>query len=81
LTSAIPNFDFGSRFTGEMRIVSEINSGRFGDGVELVRDRSLSWNSDRVYRFINLNAKAKHRLKPQVAGHHVRHRGDGSPFP
>jgi hypothetical protein len=74
-------YNFGSRFTGEMRIVSEINSGRFGDGVELVRDRNLSWNSDRIYRFINLNAKTKHRLKPQVAGHHVRNRGDGSPFP
>jgi hypothetical protein len=74
-------YNFGSRFTGEMRIVSEINNGRFGDGVELVRDRNLSWNSDRIYRFINLNAKTKHRLKPQVGGHHVRHRGDGSPFP
>jgi hypothetical protein len=74
-------YNFGSRFTGEMRIVSEINSGRFGDGVELVRDRALSWNSDRIYRFINLNAKTKHRLNYRVAGHYVRKRGDDSPFP
>jgi hypothetical protein len=75
------DYNFGSRFTGEMRIVWEINNGRFGEGIELVRDRALSWSSDRVYRFINLNAKTKHRLNRQTPGHHVRERGDGSPFP
>ena len=73
--------NFGSRFTGEMRAVTEINSGRFGDGIELVPDRALTWNSNRVYRFINLNAKTKHRLKDQRKGDAVRYRRDDSPFP
>jgi hypothetical protein len=34
--------NFGSRFTGEMRAVSEINRGAFGDGVELVPEAELS---------------------------------------
>ena len=64
-----------------MRIVWEIKNGKFGDGVELVLDRALSWNSNRVYRFINLNAKTKHRLNQRAPAHGVRDRGDDSPFP
>jgi hypothetical protein len=75
------HFNFSSRFTGEMRAIAEINDGAFGAGVELVPDRALTWNSNRVYRFINLNARAKHRLKAQRAGDHVRYRRDDSPFP
>jgi hypothetical protein len=75
------HFNFSSRFTGEMRAVAEINSGRFGNGVELVPDRALTWNSNRVYRFINLNAITKHRLKDRPAGDPVRYRRDDSPFP
>jgi Macrocin-O-methyltransferase (TylF) len=74
-------FNYGSRFTGEMRAVTEINDGSFGDGVELVRDRNLSWNSDRIYRFINLHARTRHRLKQQPDGDPVRYRRDDSPFP
>lgn len=74
-------FNYGSRFTGEMRALAEINNGSFGDGVELVRDHNLSWNSNRVYRFINLNAKTKHRRKHRKAGDPVRYRRDDSPFP
>jgi hypothetical protein len=74
-------YNFGSRFTGEMRAVAEINRGSFGDGVELVPDRALTWNTNRVYRFINLNAKTRHRLKHRVAGDPVRYRRDDSPFP
>ena len=64
-----------------MRAVTEINDGSLGDGVELVRDRNLSWNSDRVYRFINLNARTRHRLKQQPDGDPVRYRRDDFPFP
>jgi hypothetical protein len=74
-------YNFGSRFTGEMRLVWEMNNGGFGEGIELVPDRALSWNSNRVYRFINLNAKSKYCLKRQAAGHQMRRRGDDSPFP
>ena len=73
-------FNFSSRFTGEMRAVAEINAGRFGDGIELVPDRALTWNSNRVYRFINLHARTKHRLKAQPHDK-VRYRRDDSPFP
>ena len=75
------HFNFSSRFTGEMRAVAEINNGRFGNDVELVPDRALSWNSNRVYRCVNLNARTKHRLKVQPTGDPVRYRRDDSPFP
>jgi hypothetical protein len=75
------HFNFSSRFTGEMRVVAEINDGAFGRGIELVPDRALTWNSNRVYRFINLNARTRHRLKRRLAGDPVRYRRDDSPFP
>ena len=46
-------FNFGSRFTGESRLIHEINRGEFGDGIELVLDSDLSWDLRRCYRFIN----------------------------
>ena len=75
------HFNFSSRFTGEMRAVAEINEGRFGDGVELVPDRALTWNSNRVYRFVNVKARIKHRRREQQSGDPVRYRRDDSPFP
>jgi hypothetical protein len=75
------HFNFSSRFTGEMRVVAELNNGNFGQGLELVPDRALTWNSNRVYRFINLDAKTKHRRKPRPGGDPVRYRRDDSPFP
>jgi Macrocin-O-methyltransferase (TylF) len=73
--------NFGSRFTGEMRAVWEINHGTFGDGVELVLDRELSCDTNRVYRFVNLKAKVQHRRLPRSSADPVRHRRDDSPFP
>jgi hypothetical protein len=73
--------NFGSRFTGEMRAVWEINHGAFGDGVELVLDRELSCDTNRVYRFVNLEAKVQHRRLPRSSADPVRHRRDDSPFP
>ena len=56
-------FNYGSRFTGEARIVHEINSGKFSDGIELVLDSSLSLDSQRVYRFINLYNTVQYERK------------------
>jgi Macrocin-O-methyltransferase (TylF) len=45
-------WNYGSRFTGEARIVYEINNGVFGKDIELILDRKLSLDSQRVYRFM-----------------------------
>ncbi len=73
-------YNYSSRFTGEMRAVHEINSGQFGEGIELVPDKTLSWDSNRLYRFINLNAKTEHTLKSKRQDG-IRFRADDSPFP
>lgn len=73
-------YNYSSRFTGEMRAVHEINTGQFGEGIELVLDRALSWDSNRLYRFINLNAKTEHALKARRTDG-IRFRADDSPFP
>lgn len=44
--------NFGSRLTGEARLIDEVNRGVLGDGIELVLDRKLSLDSNRVYRFV-----------------------------
>jgi hypothetical protein len=74
-------FNFNSRFTGEMRAVWEINQGRFGEGIELVPDPALSWDSNRVYRFINVNKEKKYALAAPIKKDPVRHRRDDSPLP
>ena len=75
-------FNYGSRFTGEARIVHEINAGEFGEGIELVLDTELSLNSQRVYRFINLHAKAQYeRTFRKNASDELRRRTDDSPLP
>ena len=48
-----PEFNYGSRFSGEMRLIHEINQGEFGSHIELVLDPALSLNTYRIYRFIN----------------------------
>ena len=75
-------FNHGSRFTGEARIVHEINQGQFGEGVELVLDTDLSLASKRVSRFINLNARTQFvpRVKTNLPTA-LRRRTNDSPFP
>ena len=75
-------FNHGSRFTGEARVVHEINQGQFGEGVELVLDTDLSLASKRVYRFINLNARTQFvpRVKTNLPTA-LRRRTNDSPFP
>lgn len=74
-------FNFSSRLTGEMKVVWEINHGKFKEGIELVLDPELSWNSNRVYRFINLTQKTNYELKNHAKADTVRRRRDDSPFP
>lgn len=73
-------YNYSSRFTGEMRFVHEINSDKFGKNVELVLDTALSWDSNRIYRMINMDAKTKHVLK-KTRTDGIRFRADDSPFP
>ncbi len=74
-------FNFSSRFTGEMKAVWEVNQGKFGEGIELVLDSALSWDSNRVYRFININQKKSYELIAPVKEDPVRRRRDDSPLP
>jgi len=75
-------FNFGSRFTGEARIIYEINHGLFGDGIELVLDTNLSLNSKRIYRFINCNARSEYEKshRENTSGI-LRRRINDSPLP
>jgi hypothetical protein len=75
-------FNFGSRFTGEARLIHEINAGLFGDGIELVLDRDLSWDLSRCYRFVNENATSRFERRAEL-GHvaDLRKRGNDSPLP
>lgn len=77
-----PEFNFGSRLTGEMRLIHEINSGKFGDQVELVLDRALSLDTQRIYRFINLTHDRPYQLVKRFgkAGY-TRKRSNDSPLP
>src|SRR4030095_5495682 len=54
------DFNFGSRFTGEARLIHEINHGAWGEGIELALDRNLSWDSNRIYRFIRTNGALRY---------------------
>lgn len=78
----LEQLNFGSRFTGEARLVHEINQGRFGDDVELVLDPRLSLDTRRIYRFIRSGSPLRYeRLAPLHAAEQVRHRRDDSPLP
>ncbi len=75
--------NFGSRFTGEARLVHEVNQGKFGENIELLPDRELTMDSRSVYRFIRYEEDA-----PQFKRLHVedwegkpRPIGNGSPMP
>ena len=76
------NINFGSRFTGEARVVHEINSGKYGDGIELVRDPSLSLDTPRIYRFINYYSPPQFECISQMPRAAVMNpRTNGSPLP
>ena len=76
------DFNFGSRFTGEARLVHEINSGQFGEGIELLPDTHLSLSSRRVYRFFRLPPnRTLVRVRNRHAVNQVHRHSDGSPLP
>jgi hypothetical protein len=78
----LDNLNFGSRLTGEARIVHEINSGCFGEDVELVPDPRLSLYSRRIYRFFRLPPNRMFTLlDPENTSTRVHRRRDGSPLP
>jgi hypothetical protein len=74
--------NFGSRFTGEARLVYEINHGLFGDDIELVLDSNLSLNTNRIYRFIRYKSPIQYEktVKHEWATQ-VRKRTNDSPLP
>jgi hypothetical protein len=78
----LDNLNYGSRLTGESRLVHEINNGLFGDNIELVPDPFLSLHSRRIYRFFRLppNRMFTGLGQPNDAAY-VRYRSDGSPLP
>lgn len=73
-------YNFSSTLTGQMKLVREVNQGLWGDHVELVPDLSLSWDSQRIYRFINLDGP-KLELQQRPREDPVRRPIEDSPFP
>lgn len=77
-----PYFNYGSRFTGEAKLIHEINTGLFGEGIELVPDLALSLDSNRIYRFINMHAATAYEpLERKNFAEARLLRNNGSPFP
>ena len=77
------NLNYGSRLTGEARLVHEINHGALGEEIELVRDRELSLNSMRIYRFVRFADGPRYvpiTRENESAGV-PRRPGSGSPLP
>jgi hypothetical protein len=76
------NLNFGSRFTGEARLVHEINHGALGDNIELLLDAELSLNSRRIYRFVRFGEGPQYRPRSRSnAANVVRNPTNGSPLP
>ena len=74
--------NYGSRFTGEARFVSELNQGDFGDKIELVLDQKLSMDSKRCYRFIRSDGGPSYTaLDGRHSTDQVRRRTNGSALP
>src|SRR5262249_31911893 len=75
------NLNFGSRLTGEARLVHEVNHGLYGDDIELVVDRKLSLDTKRVYRFIHFGSEAGYEANSSEDVRFVHHRTNDSPLP
>ena len=76
-----PYFNFHSRLTGEARIIYEINQGKFGDDIELVLDRKLSWDSLSVYRFVRLGEGPRYESINELTIHPGLTPHNDSPLP
>ena len=78
----LDNLNFGSRFTGEARLVHEVNHGCFGDDVELIADTKLSLDSKRIYRFVRFNGAINYTArKGENDVNLVHRRTNDSPLP
>ncbi len=77
------NLNYGSRLTGEARLVHEINHGALGEETELVLDQSLSLNSRRIYRFVRFAEGPRYVPITRENGSVgvPRRPGSGSPLP
>lgn len=76
------NMNYGSRFTGEARLVHEINLGQFGANFELVLDRKLGLDSDRIYRFMHFGSELRYTpARTENASTVVHLRTNDSPLP
>ena len=77
------DFNFGSKFTGEARLVHEVNQGLFGGNIELIPDRNLSLDSNRVYRLIRFEDNAVQYERSESIEWQGRPRpiSNGSPLP
>jgi hypothetical protein len=76
------NLNFGSRLTGEARLVHEINSGLLGGNIELIPDVRLSLQSRRIYRFLKIPPnRLLFESEFRNETDQVRRRSDGSPLP
>jgi hypothetical protein len=75
-------FNFGARFTGEARLVYEMNHGQLGDNIELVLDTELSLGSNRIYRFVRFGPGPRYEpVATENAPNMVRYPTNGSPLP
>ncbi|MGH8137487.1 MAG: class I SAM-dependent methyltransferase [Steroidobacteraceae bacterium] len=78
----LDNLNYGSHFTGEARLVHEINSGLLGDNIELVLDPVISLYSRRIYRFFRMPpTRLFQRPGEGNKAEHVRRFSNGSPMP
>lgn len=74
-------FNYGSRFTGEARVVYELNSGCYGNDIELVLDSKLSLDSRRVYRFVRFKGGPHYQLVKEPNIDYGRSPTNDSPLP
>lgn len=75
------DLNYGSHLSGEARAVQELNRGAFGEGIELVLDRRLSLESERVYRFIRLEGGPQYERAAPFQLNVGRKPSGGSPLP
>lgn len=74
-------WNYGSRFTGEARLVHEVNMGLFERNIELVLDTKLSWDSKRVYRFMRFEGGPYYEIAAPAIPDPSLHRTNDSPLP
>jgi hypothetical protein len=65
-------WNYGIRFTGEARIVYEINNGVFVKDIELIFDRKLSLDSQRVYRFMRFEGGPRYVRRVPIPRYYER---------